>query len=229
MRLALTDYLLRNYSEGRRSLLILDEAQHLTPDLLEELRLLGNLEGNGGRAVQVLLVGQMGLLDTLRLPELASFNQRLAVRLQVEPLNVQEAADYVLHQIRVAGGRPEEIITEEALEVLARATHGIPRLLNQAASQSLNLAHSIGAEQVDAEVVFEAIAALGLEMPEPLETHESPTHEDLMTDADPVFIEETTTSYSREEEPKTTLSGPAEHNSSGGRVHRLFAAPRRPA
>src|SRR5262249_49950400 len=70
LRLALTEFLLDNYRAGRRTVLIVDEAQNLQPDLLEELRLLGNLEGRQGRAVQVLLVGQPSLLETLRLPSL---------------------------------------------------------------------------------------------------------------------------------------------------------------
>ena len=97
MRLALTDHLLRGYEEGRGTVLVVDEAQHLTPDLLEELRLLGNLEARSGKAVQVVLVGQPALLETLRRPELAALWQRLAVRAEVQPLDLQEAADYLLH------------------------------------------------------------------------------------------------------------------------------------
>src|SRR5262249_5885044 len=69
LRLALTDYLLQNYSGGRRTVILIDEVHHLTPDLLEELRLLGNLEARGGKAVQAVLVGQPALLETLRRPE----------------------------------------------------------------------------------------------------------------------------------------------------------------
>jgi len=162
MRLALTDHLLRGYEKGRGTILILDEAQHLTPDLLEELRLLGNLEARSGKAVQVVLVGQPSLLETLRNPQLAAFAQRLAVRADVEPLDLQEAADYLLHHVRIAGGRPERLFADEALEILARQTRGVPRLLNQAAHQALNLAAEAGAAQVDAEAALEGLAVLGL-------------------------------------------------------------------
>ncbi len=162
MRLALTDHLLRGYEKGRSTILVLDEAQHLTPDLLEELRLLGNLEAPSGKAVQVVLVGQPALLETLRRPELASFAQRLAVRAEVEPLAPQEAADYLLHHVRVAGGRPERLFADEALELLSRQTRGLPRLLNQAAHQALSLAAEAGTAQVDAEAALEALALLGL-------------------------------------------------------------------
>jgi len=163
MRLELVDHLLKRYAAGKRTVLILDEAQHLGVDLLEELRLLGNLEGRAGAAVQVVLVGQTELLQTLARPELASLRQRLAVRAVLAPLGVEEAADYLLHHVRAAGGRAELLITSEALELLARGTGGVPRLLNQAGHLALRLASGGGAESVDVEAAVEALAALGLE------------------------------------------------------------------
>lgn len=162
MRLALTEHLLRGYGQGQGTILVLDEAQHLTPDLLEELRLLGNLEARSGKALQVVLVGQPALLETLRRPELAALGQRLAIRVEVQPLALQEAADYLLHHVRIAGGRPERLFADEALELLSRQTQGVPRLLNQAAHQAINLAAEAGSAQVDAEAVLEALALLGL-------------------------------------------------------------------
>jgi type II secretory pathway predicted ATPase ExeA len=168
MRLALTDALLQSYGAGRRTLVIVDEAQHLSADQLEELRLLGNLESPQGRAVQVLLVGQPRLLETLRRPELAAVAQRLAVRARLERLELAEAADYLLHHLRSAGVRPEMVVTDEALTLLARGGAGVPRLLNQAAHQALQLACEAEAAPVDAEVALEALAVLGLEVgPEP--------------------------------------------------------------
>jgi type II secretory pathway predicted ATPase ExeA len=165
LRLALTDHLLQTYAAGRRTLLVVDEAQHLTPDLLEELRLLGNLDGPRGPALQVLFAALPSFLDLLQLPGLAALGQRLAVRARLGPLAVQEAADYLAHQLRLAGGRPERVLSDEALEVLARGTGGAPRLLNQAANQALLLAHAAGLAQVDAEVALEALALLGLGAP----------------------------------------------------------------
>jgi type II secretory pathway predicted ATPase ExeA len=162
MRLALTDHLLRGFEQGRGTLLIVDEAQHLTPDLLEELRLLGNLEARSGKALQVLLVGQPALLETLRRPELTALWQRLAIRAEVDPLALQEAADYLLHHVRSAGGRPERLFADEALELLSHQTRGVPRLLNQAAHQALNLAAEAGSAQVDAEAALEALALFDL-------------------------------------------------------------------
>jgi type II secretory pathway predicted ATPase ExeA len=163
MRLALTDHLLKNCQAGHRTIWLIDEAQHLRADLLEELRLFGNLEASRTKAVQVILVAQSCLEQTLRLPELAAFQQRLAVRTRLEPLGVHEAADYLVHHLRTAGGRPDAIITDEALEVLACGTNGTPRLLNQAAHQALTMAAAGETDLVDVEVALEALAALGLE------------------------------------------------------------------
>jgi type II secretory pathway predicted ATPase ExeA len=163
MRLALTDHVLKAYADGRRTVLILDEAQHLDSDLLEELRLWGNLEAQSGKAVQVVLVGQPALLETLNLPGLTGLRQRLAVRARLDSLPPQEAADYLLHHLRLAGGRPERILVDDAAELLARRTQGVPRLLNQAAHEALTLAGEADASQVDVEAALEAAALLGLE------------------------------------------------------------------
>jgi MSHA biogenesis protein MshM len=103
------------------------------------------------------------LLRALRQPELAALSQRLVVRTAVEPLGREEAVDYLLHALRVAGGRPEEILDGEALEVLARATRGVPRVVNQAAHQSLVVADAAEVSFVDVEIVLEALANLGID------------------------------------------------------------------
>jgi type II secretory pathway predicted ATPase ExeA len=162
LRLTVTDCLLKNCSAGRRTLLLIDEAQHLSVDLLEELRLFGNLEGRSSKAIQVILAALPWVEPSLRRPELAALYQRLAVRVRLEPLDVHEAADYLVHQLRTAGGRPEKIISDEALEILARGGKGVPRLLNQAAHHALVLAHAGEAGEIDAEVALEALAACGL-------------------------------------------------------------------
>ncbi len=165
MRLALTAQLLDTFRQGQSTILLIDEAHHLSLDLLEELRLLGNLEARAGKAVQVILVGQPALLETLRRPELTALWQRLRVRVEVPPLDVQESADYLLHHLRVAGGRAEEIFTAEALTLLAQATKGVPRLLNQAGHQALAVAADLVADQIDVEVVLEALTLLQMAVP----------------------------------------------------------------
>jgi general secretion pathway protein A len=162
LRLRLTDQLLKNCAAGKRTLLIVDEAQHLSPDLLEELRLLTNLEAGSRRALQVVLIAQATLLSTLDQPALATLAQRLVVRCQVEPLSLEEACDYVQHHLRQAGGQPDKLIDDAALEVLARGCGGIPRRLNQAAHQAFVLAEAGELPSVDAEAALEALSMLGL-------------------------------------------------------------------
>jgi type II secretory pathway predicted ATPase ExeA len=162
MRLALTDFLLKTFKEGRRTVLVIDEAHHLDVSLLEEVRLWGNLEAQAGKVFQVVLVGPPALATHLQAPELASLRQRLVVRASVEPLPLHEAADYLFHHLRVAGGRPERILGDEAAELLARQSRGVPRVLNQVAHQALALASDAGSAEVDVEIVLEGLNLLGL-------------------------------------------------------------------
>jgi type II secretory pathway predicted ATPase ExeA len=187
LRLALIDHLLGRYRDGKRTVLVIDEAQHLGPELLEELRLLGNLEGQAGKAVQVVLAGQPELLATLGQPGLAPLRQRVVVRAQIEPLGLEEAADYLLAHLRAVGGRAERILGMEALEVLGRQTGGVPRLLNQAARLALRLAAENGATEVDAEIALEALAQLGLTAVEPETALPEKEDPPLAGDEDPSY------------------------------------------
>lgn len=166
LRLSLTDALLREFQNGGRTLIVVDEAHHLSHDLLEELRLLTNLDGKQGKAVQVLLSAQPELLKQLNAPTMHSLRQRIATRPHLEPLGPEECHDYLRHQVRIAGGRPEKIFSEEGLQILTDVSRGIPRLLNQLATMSLQLASAMKVRQIDAEFGMEAASRLGLEIPE---------------------------------------------------------------
>jgi len=233
LRLALTEFLLKNYEASRRSVLVLDEAQHLTPDLLEELRLLGNLEGKRGKAIQVVLVALPNILETLELRALAAFEQRLAVRVRLEPLGLHEAADFLVHQLRSVGAVPEQIISDEALEIVARGAHGIPRLLNRAAHQAFTLAHSAGETSVDAEAALEALVQVGLAESEEQEADDGRIVSDEgqgeeLQDASEDEIARPTLQPVAPE-PKIEIHHDPQHPRDPGRARRLFASPRRPA
>jgi type II secretory pathway predicted ATPase ExeA len=163
-RLAFADFALESFAQGRKTLVVVDEAHLLGTDLLEEIRLWGNLEAHGEKAVHVVLLAAPSLLDVLRCPELASLNQRLMTRPQVEPLDAHESADYLRHRLRAAGGNPQTLVTDEALDLMARGCSGIPRVLNHAARAAFALADNAEQRQVDAEAVYEALAQLGLEV-----------------------------------------------------------------
>jgi hypothetical protein len=181
--------------------------------------------------VQVVLAGLPELLETLRLPELAAFNQRVLARARLDPLGVDEAMDYLLHHLRAAGGRPERVITEDGLELLARQTGGVPRLLNQAAHQALALADAADASLVDAEAALEALALLGLEV---AEGAEQPFADDVRPEVPEVSLvaeepaEEAAPAAFAEEakEGASAVAAPAED---AGEAYLLFEVPRRPA
>jgi type II secretory pathway predicted ATPase ExeA len=171
LRLHVTDRLLKDYQEHRPTLLIIDEAQHLTPLLLEELRLLGNLETRAGKVLQVLLIGLPAALETLKHADLFALQQRVRVRVTLSPLDTHESADYLAHQVRAAGGKVERLLGDETLELLARSCRGVPRLLNQAADLALQLAATAEQTSVDVEAALEALTELGLA---PEESEEEP-------------------------------------------------------
>jgi type II secretory pathway predicted ATPase ExeA len=165
LRLAVADQLLGRLASGHTAVMVLDEAQHLTADLLEEVRLLGNLETRSAKAAFVVLVALPHLRERLARPESAALAQRVAVRCRLEPLDPAESAKFLRHQLDAAGGS-EELISDEAVALLAAQCRGLPRLLNQAAHLAFTLAGAAGADAVDAEAAVEALAQLGL-APEP--------------------------------------------------------------
>jgi type II secretory pathway predicted ATPase ExeA len=160
LRLAVTEKLLASLGGGLPTVIVLDEAQHLTADVLEEVRLLGNLESRSAKAAFVVLVALPSLRE--RLPLSAAFAQRVAARCRVEPLGREESIEFVRHQIKAAGGHPDTLVGGEALDLLAARCKGLPRLLNQAAALAFTLAGAAGADGVDAEAAVEALAQLGL-------------------------------------------------------------------
>jgi type II secretory pathway predicted ATPase ExeA len=183
LRLRLTDQLLKNCAEKRRTILVIDEAHLLSADLLEELRLLANLEAGGGKALQIVLLAQPTILRTLQQPGLESLQQRLAVRSTLGALQPDEAYDYLLHHLRLAGGKPEKIFDETAFEVIARGTHGIPRCLNQAAHQAMLLAEQGELPNIDAEAALEALSMLGMAPSEEVEPtpEKEPAHPNIQS------------------------------------------------
>lgn len=173
LRLAVTSQLLTGSdASGFPTVLLIDEAQHLTHAALEELRLLGNIETRHGAALFVLLAAHPMLRDALRRPAYEAFAQRTAVRAAIEPLTLEEAAAYLRHQIAAAGGDPSELFDDGAVSLLAGACGGIPRVLNQAAALAATLAAENEAELIDVEAAMEALGRLGLEIPESDESEE---------------------------------------------------------
>jgi general secretion pathway protein A len=153
---ALIDFVIREYGKGRRTLLILDEAQNLPIQLLEELRLLSNVNSEKDIALQVLLVGQPELRGKLERPELEQFAQRVSVDFHLESLNLDEARAYVQHRLSVAGGDPGIFEPDSVAFIHARA-HGVPRLMNQLCDLSLVYAFAEQRSSIDEQLVRQVL------------------------------------------------------------------------
>ncbi|QWV91855.1 XrtA-associated ATPase [Geomonas oryzisoli] len=126
----LNDFLLDQYAAGNHPILIIDEAQNLEAGLLEEVRLLSNLESSHNKLLQIILVGQPELRDTMASPGLMQLRQRISVSCHLHALSLEETRAYILHRMKVAGNPEAVHFTEEAVELIYRFSRGIPRLVN---------------------------------------------------------------------------------------------------
>ena len=149
---ALNVYLLQAYAEGLRVVLIIDEAQNLSAEALEQVRLLTNLETNTQKLLQIILLGQPELRDLLARRDLRQLSQRITARFHLTPLDKTEAQQYLRHRYAVAGG-PQFPFSDDAIQALFRYSNGIPRLLNIIADRSLLAAYVHENKVVDAKMV----------------------------------------------------------------------------
>ena len=147
----------RAVGQGRRLLLVVDEAQNLQEPVLEELRLLSNLNDAGPMTLQIMLVGQPEVRDMLSRPGLGQLAQRVSADYHLRALDVAEVAAYVAHRLAVAGAAPE-LFDAEALALIHEVSGGIPRLVNQLCDYALVYAFSEGLLAVDAAVVHQVLA-----------------------------------------------------------------------
>ena len=152
---ALSQFFIGEYAKGRRTLLIVDEAQNLSARTLEELRLLSNVNSEKDVAVQTLLVGQPELRTTLSRPELRQFAQRVTIDCHLNPLSLTEVRAYIDHRLRLVGGS-EALFERMAVAFIHRRSHGIPRLVNQLCDLALVYAYAEGRPLV----TFESLAKI---------------------------------------------------------------------
>ncbi|MDY0882772.1 ExeA family protein [Dongia soli] len=153
---ALVEFLINEYALGRRSLLIFDEAQNLSVDALEELRLLSNVNTDKDFLLQMVLVGQPELLDKLKRPDLQQFAQRISVSFHLTPLAYSETRDYIAHRLRVAG-RTHPLFDDLSIGLIQHFSGGIPRIINTLCDMSLLYAFADGLNQVGTDVVFKVL------------------------------------------------------------------------
>lgn len=151
----LNHHLLYAHARGRRTIVLIDEAQNLSFDVLEQVRLLTNLETNQAKLLQIILVGQPELNTLLARPNLRQLSQRITARYHLKPLSLRETRDYVRHRLAVAGGS-ENLFTGPAIRAIFHTSGGIPRLINLMADRALLGAYTLGRHRVSWWVVRKA-------------------------------------------------------------------------
>lgn len=152
---ALHHFLLQNHQAGRRTLLVIDEAQHLMPDVLEQLRLLTNLETDDAKLLQIVLIGQPELQELLRQPLLRQLAQRITARYHLLPLDLNDVDSYVRFRLQVAGCL-QPIFTPSAIRALHRLSGGIPRVINLICERALLGAYAAGRERINDKLLAQA-------------------------------------------------------------------------
>jgi general secretion pathway protein A len=126
----LTEFLIDQYGKGRKSILIIDEAQNLSPDVLEEIRLISNLETDKAKLLQIILVGQPELRKVIAQPNLRALRQRTNISCHIYPLLRNETEEYLFHRLEIAGNREAVSFQDGTIDLIHNFARGIPRLIN---------------------------------------------------------------------------------------------------
>ncbi len=162
---ALHRFLLDARRAGRDVVLLIDEAQDLSPEVLEQVRLLSNLETDTEKLIQIVLMGQSELRDLLARHELRQLAQRVTARYHLSALHERETEEYVRHRLQVAGGAGRVTFTRPALRALQRASRGVPRLINLICDRALLGGYVKAAREIDAALVQAAAREVLVEVP----------------------------------------------------------------
>jgi general secretion pathway protein A len=142
---------------GQFTALVLDEAQSIPYELLEEVRLLSNIEASSAKLLNVVLAGQPELAERLNEPELRQLKQRVSLRCELRPFDLRETAAYVAGRLRIAGGNPVEIFTREAVTAIHEISQGLPRTINVVCDNALIGGYAAQARPVARSIVLEVM------------------------------------------------------------------------
>jgi general secretion pathway protein A len=167
--LALNHFLIERLRKNQPTVLIVDEAQNLSPEMLEEVRLLSNLETPTSKLLQIMLVGQPELAEMLDRPELRQLRQRIVLRHQLRPFDPQELASYVAERLRLAGYTGEGLFDRKALAALYDVTGGVPRLVNVVCDGALLQGFARERPRIGRDLVMEVAGDLALNGARPAE------------------------------------------------------------
>jgi len=160
---ALNRYLLEQNSAGRTVVLVIDEAQNLKPEVLEQIRLISNLETERDKLIQIILAGQPELEDVLSRHDLRQLNQRITVRCRLTPMDLHDTGDYINHRLRVSGSRIPGLFSTGAVKHIYHFSQGIPRLINVASEQALLMAWTRESLTVTPAMASQVIAQVAAE------------------------------------------------------------------
>jgi putative secretion ATPase (PEP-CTERM system associated) len=159
----LSDFIIRQYAQGFRTALIIDEAQNLSSKLLEEIRLLSNLETDKAKLLQIILAGQPELKQNLAVPELRQLRQRINISCHINPLGRDETEEYIRHRLEIAGNRAAVTFLDGALDDIYSLTRGIPRLINIFCDFLLLAAFTEETKEISASLIKEVAEDLDSE------------------------------------------------------------------
>jgi general secretion pathway protein A len=161
---ALNDFLIGQLKRGATAALLIDEAQNLSEDVLENLRLLSNLETRSEKLLQIVLVGQPELETLLNQPKLRQLKQRVTLRYRLDGLEEREVGSYIDCRLRAVGYDRDNLFTRESLESITRYSKGVPRLINVICDNALQIAYASSTKKVSGDVIREVAHDLGLEL-----------------------------------------------------------------
>ncbi len=153
----LNGYLLKSSAENKNCVLVIDEAQNLTPSVLEQIRLLSNLETETNKLLQIILLGQPELAENLELPELRQLNQRITARYHLKELDFQETLQYVAFRLRIAGARRNLQFTRAAVRAVYKYSGGTPRVINAVCDRALLVGYTREEHTITPRLVRQAI------------------------------------------------------------------------
>ena len=158
---ALNAFLVQNFATGKNAVLLIDEAQNLPHSVMEQIRMLSNLETVREKLIQIILLGQPELLRLLALPSLRQLNERITVRYDLKPLAREDVHHYIEHRIATAGGQTDAIFVPGSYGPIYRASRGIPRRINAICDRALLVAYGKDLRTVDRRLVRAAIRDIG--------------------------------------------------------------------
>ena len=153
-------FLIEQYSNGKKIVLIVDEAQNLTKKVLEEIRLLSGIETHKEKVLRIILAGQPELKDTLEARKLKQLVQRVRLRFHIGPLDSREMHEYINHRLSVAGRESNDLFDDSTFEIIYRYSGGVPRLINTICDTALLCAFADEKETVSADDIMSAVAEL---------------------------------------------------------------------